>query len=110
MGVKEIEPSVDAVATYIPHAAVRLSAVREDPLEHSPSMSNPQEAEYANGFLVELQYLTDDVKLMTKASTGASAVRFNKVSRTAKLRFCGSSTSGVAVRSPKIPHWFGDFL
>lgn len=34
-------------------------------------MFNPEEAKYANGALVELPYPTNDVRLMTKASTEA---------------------------------------
>jgi DNA polymerase V len=71
--LETIEPIKEAVATYAQRASEKLRA------QHSlckkirdsirTGMFNPEEARYANGVLVELPYLTNDVRLITKAAT-----------------------------------------
>ena len=70
-----IEPIKEAVATYTQRAAEKLRAqnslCKKMRISIRTGMFNPEEARYANGALVELPYPTNDVRLMTKASTEA---------------------------------------
>lgn len=71
----EIEPIKEAVATYTQRAAEKLRAqnslCKKIRVSIRTGMFSPEEAKYANGALVELPYPTNDVRLMTKASTEA---------------------------------------
>ncbi|RMW09880.1 Ultraviolet light resistance protein RulB [Pseudomonas amygdali pv. tabaci] len=71
----EIQPIKEAVATYTQRAAEKLRAqnslCKKIRVSIRTGMFNPEEAKYANGALVELPYPTNDVRLMTKASTEA---------------------------------------
>jgi DNA polymerase V len=71
----DIEPIKEAVATYTQRAAEKLRAqdslCKKIRVSIRTGMFNPEEAKYANGALVELPYPTNDVRLMTKASTEA---------------------------------------
>jgi len=70
-----IEPIKEAVATYTQRAAEKLRAqnslCKKIRVSIRTGMFNPEEAKYANGALVELPYPTNDVRLMTKATTEA---------------------------------------
>lgn len=71
----EMEPIKEAVATYTQRAAEKLRAqnslCKKIRVSIRTGMFNPEEAKYASGALVELPYPTNDVRLMTKASTEA---------------------------------------
>lgn len=71
----EMEPIKEAVATYMQRAAEKLRAqnslCKKIRVSIRTGMFNPEEAKYASGALVELPYPTNDVRLMTKASTEA---------------------------------------
>lgn len=71
----DIEPIREAVATYTHRAAEKLRAqnsrCKKIRVSIRTGMFNPNEAHYANGALVELPYPTNDVRLLTKASTEA---------------------------------------
>jgi DNA polymerase V len=71
----DIESIKEAVATYTQRAAEKLrmqnSLCKKIRVSIRTGMFNPEEAKYANGALVELPYPTNDVRLMTKASTEA---------------------------------------
>lgn len=51
-------------------------------------MFNPEEAKYANAPLVELPYLTNDVRLMTKAATEAVNRVFRPGFKYSKAKSC----------------------
>jgi DNA polymerase V len=65
-------PIREAVATYMMRAAEKLrrqrSLCKKVRVSIRTGMFNPQEAQYANGILIELPYPTDDVRLLTKAA------------------------------------------
>lgn len=71
----EMDPIKEAVATYTQRAAEKLrvqnSLCKKIRVSIRTGMFNPEEAKYASGALVELPYPTNDVRLMTKASTEA---------------------------------------
>ncbi|PRN05317.1 DNA polymerase V subunit UmuC [Pseudomonas sp. LLC-1] len=68
----ELAPIKEAVATYTSRAAEKLRAqqslCKRLRVSIRTGMFNPDEAKYANGFLVELPYPTDDTRLLTKAA------------------------------------------
>lgn len=70
-----IEPIKEAVATYVHRAAEKLRAqnslCKKIRVSIRTGMFSPEEAKYANGAMVELPYPTNDVRLLTKASTEA---------------------------------------
>jgi len=70
-----IEPIKEAVATYVHRAAEKLRAqnslCKKIRVSIRTGMFSPEEAKYANGALVELPYPTNDVRLLTKATTDA---------------------------------------
>ena len=73
--LKELPPIKEAVATYMMRASEKLRAqhslCKKIRVSIRTGMFSPEEAKYANGVLVDLPYPTDDVRLLTKAATGA---------------------------------------
>ena len=73
--LKELPPIKEAVATYMMRASEKLRAqgslCKKIRVSIRTGMFNPEEAKYANGVVVDLPYLTDDVRLLTKAAVDA---------------------------------------
>lgn len=71
----ELPPIKEAVATYMMRASEKLRAqnslCKKVRVCIRTGMFNPEEAKYANGFVVDMPYPTDDVRLLTTAAVGA---------------------------------------
>ncbi|OSR62466.1 hypothetical protein BV326_05887 [Pseudomonas syringae pv. actinidiae] len=66
----ELGPIKEAVATYMMRASGKLrtqgSVCKKIRVSIRTGMFNPDEAQYANGALVQLPYPTNDVRVMTQ--------------------------------------------
>ncbi|WP_425928710.1 translesion error-prone DNA polymerase V subunit UmuC [Pseudomonas sp. NyZ201] len=73
--LETLPPIKEAVATYMMRASEKLraqsSVCKKVRVSIRTGMFNPDEVKYANGVIVEMPYPTDDVRLLTKAATGA---------------------------------------
>ncbi len=71
----ELLPIKEAVATYMMRASEKLRAqnslCKKVRVCIRTGMFNPEEAQYANGVVVDMPYPTDDVRLLTQAAVGA---------------------------------------